>query len=118
VSCLIRSHLLHVRVELGVEPGGREVLLGEVRKTFTVEGVLEVLEGQGVVEDVGCAARMLAMGTGEEKGAREHTIGNCRSLPLDDRSCRDDARNGDESRADVRKLHDGDECAENRRQSD
>ena len=47
---LIGGDLLEVGVEGGVEPGGSEVSLGVVGKTFTVELVLEVLQGQGVVE--------------------------------------------------------------------
>ena len=49
---LIEGDFLEVGVEGGVETGGREVGFGKVGQTGLVEGVFEVLEGEGVVEDV------------------------------------------------------------------
>lgn len=43
---------MEVGVEWVGESGLDEVLLGVVGKTLTVELILEVLKGQGVVEDV------------------------------------------------------------------
>ena len=49
----VGGDLLQVGVEGGVEAGGGEGGFGEVGETGAVEGVFEVLEGEGVVEDVG-----------------------------------------------------------------
>lgn len=52
MDLLITTDLLEVSVELrAVEASGSEVLLGELGDTLGVEGCLEVLESQGVVED-------------------------------------------------------------------
>ena len=53
VRCLVRGDFLEVGVEGGVETSSGEVALGEVGETFTVEFVLEMLQGEGIVEDVG-----------------------------------------------------------------
>lgn len=53
VRRLVGGDLLQVGVEGGVEAAGGEVGLGEVLQALLVEGVFEVLEGEGVVEDVG-----------------------------------------------------------------
>ena len=50
---LVRGDFLEVGVEGGVEAGGLEVGLGEIFEAVAVEGVFKVLEGEGVVEDVG-----------------------------------------------------------------
>ena len=52
VGGLVRGDLLEVGVEVGIEPGSGEVGLGVVGKTLTVEFVLEVLQGQSIVEDI------------------------------------------------------------------
>jgi len=51
VGHLIHGHSHQVLVERGVEPGRSELLLGVVGKTFAVEFVLEVLQGEGIVEN-------------------------------------------------------------------
>ena len=48
---LIGSNLLQVLVEGVGEAGSDELGLGVVLETLAVEGVLEVLEGERVVED-------------------------------------------------------------------
>lgn len=50
---LILRNLLQVGVKGRVETGVGELLLGELLETLAVEGILEVLESQGVVEDGG-----------------------------------------------------------------
>lgn len=52
MNLLILGNDLDVVVNIGGETGLGEVVRGEVGKTITVELVLEVLEGQGVVKDV------------------------------------------------------------------
>ena len=47
---LIGRDLLEVGVERCVESNGGKVGLSIVGKTLTVEGVLEMLQGQGIVE--------------------------------------------------------------------
>lgn len=49
---LILTDALEVVVEGRVEASVREVRLGELGETLTVEGVFEMLQGQGIVEDV------------------------------------------------------------------
>lgn len=49
---LVQGDFLEVGVEGGVEAGVCEVRFGEVVDTRFVEVVFEVLEGEGVVEDV------------------------------------------------------------------
>ncbi len=49
MSFLIRGNDLDVVVNIGGETGLGEIVRGEVCKAFTVELVLKVLEGQGVV---------------------------------------------------------------------
>lgn len=51
VGLLVEGDLLEVGVEDVVVSSGGEVSLGELGETLLVEGVLEVLKGQGVVED-------------------------------------------------------------------
>jgi hypothetical protein len=53
VSSLVGSNGLEVAVDSGVEASGGEVLLAELGKTLAVEGVLEVLKSQSILEDVG-----------------------------------------------------------------
>ena len=53
VRGFIAGDFFQVGVEGGIEAGGCKVGLGEVFQTFAVEGVFEVFEGEGVVEDVG-----------------------------------------------------------------
>lgn len=48
---LIGADTLDVGVEGGVETGVGEVLLGVLGETLTVEGILEVLKSESVVED-------------------------------------------------------------------
>jgi hypothetical protein len=52
VSGLIERNLLQVVVEGRVKAGSSELCLGEVGKTFTVELVLKVLEGESILEDI------------------------------------------------------------------
>lgn len=52
VGHLVRGNFLQVFVEGRVEACVREVGLGEVVESFTVELVLQVLEGQRVLEDL------------------------------------------------------------------
>lgn len=52
VSSLVRCYGLDACVDLYVEASGREVSLGEVGETFTVEGILEMLESESIVEDI------------------------------------------------------------------
>lgn len=54
VGLLVVGNLLKVLVEGAVEAGLGELLLSEVGQTLTVKGVFKMLEGEGVVEDVGC----------------------------------------------------------------
>lgn len=51
VGHLILGDNLQVVVEFGIEAGSSKLLLGVVGKTFPVELVLEVLQGEGIVED-------------------------------------------------------------------
>lgn len=53
MGLLIRSNLLQVGVERIFEPGSQEISMGVVLETLLVEGGLEVLERQGIVEDIG-----------------------------------------------------------------
>lgn len=53
VRHFVGGDFFQVGVEGRVEAAGCEVGLGEVFETFLVEGVFEVLEGEGIVEDVG-----------------------------------------------------------------
>jgi len=52
---------LDVVVEGGFEAGSGELSLREVGQALAVEGVLEVLEGEGVVDDVDCVGFVLAL---------------------------------------------------------
>lgn len=47
---LINGNLLEIGVEGAVESGSGELLLGVVGEALTVEGILEMLQGQGIVE--------------------------------------------------------------------
>lgn len=49
---LILANLLEIGVEGRVVAGTGKVLLRELRKTTTIEVVLEMLKGQGIVEDI------------------------------------------------------------------
>ena len=51
VRLLVLCHDLEVLVEFRAKASFRELLLGEVLESLAVEGVLEVLERQSVVED-------------------------------------------------------------------
>lgn len=53
VGGLVRADLLEVLVEGGIVTSGRELGLGEVCKSLLVEGVLEVLKGERIVQDLG-----------------------------------------------------------------
>lgn len=53
MGSLVRGDLLEIAVEGRVVTGCCEVRLGEVGEGFPVELVLEMLEGQRVVENVG-----------------------------------------------------------------
>lgn len=53
VSLLIGSDGLEVVVDDGVEASVGEVLLAVLLEALTVEGVLEVLKSQSILEDVG-----------------------------------------------------------------
>lgn len=53
VGLLVHSDRLDIVVEGRRHPGVHEVLLGVVLQTLLVEGGLEVLQSQGIVEDVG-----------------------------------------------------------------
>ena len=53
VSRLVRGNFLEVAIECCVEAGICEVALGEVGQTFSIEGVFEVLQGEGIVEYIG-----------------------------------------------------------------
>lgn len=50
---LVGADLLDVVVDGAVEAGSGKGSLVKLGKTVAVEGVLEVLQGQGIVEDVG-----------------------------------------------------------------
>ena len=52
VGSLVGGHFHQVLVEWVWETGGDEVGVGVVGETFTVELVLQVLEGESVIEDV------------------------------------------------------------------
>lgn len=54
---LISAHFLQILVEGVWESGGEEVGVGVVCKSGAVKGVFKVLEGEGVVEDVGFVGR-------------------------------------------------------------
>ena len=49
---LIARYGLNAGVGLIVKAGGDELIEGEVRKTLAVEGVFEMFESEGVVEDL------------------------------------------------------------------
>ena len=52
MACLVGGDLLKVLVEVfSGEPSLGKVFLGEVLETLSVEGGLEVLKGQGIVQD-------------------------------------------------------------------
>ena len=53
VGGFVRGDFLQVGVEGRVEARGRELGFREVLETFLVERVLEMLEGESIVEDVG-----------------------------------------------------------------
>ena len=53
VGLLVELDLLQVVEEAGLEAGLLEICLGELGDSLTVEGVLQVLEGQSVLEDGG-----------------------------------------------------------------
>lgn len=54
MGSLIAGDGLEVGVNLGVESGVLEVGLGVLGETITIEGILEMLQGQGILENVGC----------------------------------------------------------------
>lgn len=83
VGGLVLGNLLDVAVEGGIEAGGGEVGLREALKTIAVELVLEVLKGQGVVQDI--------------------AIIDSRSLL--DRSGSGEASGGDERNGSLREMH-------------
>lgn len=71
VGLLVGGDLLEVGVEDVVVSSSGEVSLGELGKTLLVEGVLEVLEGEGVVEDdsvTGATWGSLALNNGSRNG--------------------------------------------------
>lgn len=80
MDLLITTDLLEVSVELrAVEASGSEVLLGELGDTLGVEGCLEVLESQGVVEDDTIDVSALTLdkgrsssGNGGQEGSAEY----------------------------------------------
>ena len=53
MGLLVHADRLDVVVECLHHPGVHEVLLGVVLQTLLGEGSLEMLESQGIVEDVG-----------------------------------------------------------------
>lgn len=53
MGSLIASNALEVVVDLGVKTGVLEVLLVVLGKTIAVEGVLEVLQSQSILKNVG-----------------------------------------------------------------
>lgn len=53
VASLILGDLNQVLVEWVGETSIEELLVGVVGQTLTVEGVLEVLKGKSIVEDIG-----------------------------------------------------------------
>lgn len=53
MGLLVHADRLDVVVECLHHTGVHEVLLGVVLQTLLVEGSLEMLESQGIVEDVG-----------------------------------------------------------------
>lgn len=54
VGGLVAGNGLDVVVDLGVEAGALEVLLRVLLEALAVEGVLEMLKGQSILENVGC----------------------------------------------------------------
>ena len=81
---LVSPDLLQVVVEALIEPGGGKVSLGVVLEALLVELALEILECQGIVEDinvpVGQGGSPLGDGAGrdsrggEEKGGGEREV--------------------------------------------
>lgn len=65
MGLLISGDLNEVGIERCLEAGGLELLLSVVCKTLTVEGILEVLKGKSIVEDVDW---MIMLGMLNEKG--------------------------------------------------
>lgn len=61
VGGLVRANRLDVVVEGGVVAGGSEIGLGVVRKAFLVESILKVLEGEGILENIGISRCGLAL---------------------------------------------------------
>ena len=57
MSRFVRGDFLEVAVESGIEAGVCKVGLGEVLETLSVEVVFKVLQGEGIVEDVGVGDR-------------------------------------------------------------
>jgi hypothetical protein len=55
VRCLIRRDPLNIGIDSRVEAGGGKVRLGEIGQSFAVEPVLEMLQCESIVENVGCA---------------------------------------------------------------
>lgn len=53
VCLLVRSDHLQVGVEWILEASVQEIFVGVVLEALLIEGGLKVLEGQGIVEDIG-----------------------------------------------------------------
>lgn len=60
VRLFIGSDTLEVAVDGTVEAGVGKVLLAVLRETLTVEGVLEVLQSQSILKDIGWTVCVLA----------------------------------------------------------
>lgn len=60
MGLLILANPLQVTVHWVGESSVEEILMGEVLQALRVEGGLEVLESESIVEDVGCMERALA----------------------------------------------------------
>lgn len=53
MGCLIDRDFLQVLIKRIGEAGRQEVVAGVIRQAGAIKGIFEVLQGQGVVENVG-----------------------------------------------------------------
>ena len=74
VGRLIERNTLEAVVGEGREAGSHEVIGGELGKAIAVEGVLEVLEGESIVEDVSYTSNTLSVSGGLKGKLSTRTI--------------------------------------------
>ena len=76
VGSLVSSNGLEVVVDGRVEASVGKVLLAELLETLAVEGVLEVLKGQSILEDVGIGDLSTLDSGGSRDEASSNDCGN------------------------------------------